>query len=90
MKLNLHPKEFLCLYNLLEDQRRAGFEEPPLQEVHNRMKSYIVTALSRCSEVDIDNVFMGWEKNQKKKIDDLNEQLKTVPGKDFLSQGRQD
>lgn len=88
MKLNLHPKEFLALYNLLSIQRSAAAEDPTLQLVYNRMKACIISALSKRSGDDTgDDPFDVWEKNQKKKIDELsvlNERLKTVKG-EFLT-----
>ena len=90
MKLNLHPKEFLALYNLLSIQRSAAADDPALQLVYSRMKACIVSALTKCGEVDSDAAFSGWEKNQKKKIDALKEQLKTVSSKDFMSLDNED
>ena len=90
MKLNLHPKEFLALYNLLSIQQAAAADDPTLQLIHNRMKAIIITSLTKCGDSDTDNAFYGWEKNQKKKINELKEQLKTVTSNDFMSLDNED
>jgi len=88
MKLNLHPKEFLALYNLLSVHKPVGPDEVPLQEVYNRMRSCIISALSaKGIPGSDDSIFDSWEKVQKKKIDELqqkNEQIKSL-ATDFLT-----
>jgi hypothetical protein len=88
MKLNLHPKEFLALYNLLSVNRSAGSDEVHLQEIYNRMRACIVSALSTKGVPGSDDlIFDSWEKSQKKKINELqqkNEQIKSL-ATDFLT-----
>lgn len=73
MKLNLHPKEFLALYNLLEEHRHAEFDDNSLREVYNRMRSYIVMALSIRDEDSTQSSMDAWFKVQQKKIAELKE-----------------
>ncbi len=83
MKLNLHPKEFLSLYSLLEQQIRDEFDtptDPSLKEVYNRMRSYLISTLGRRDDGLVEDSFDVWEREQKKKIADLesqNEKLMT-------------
>jgi len=74
MKLNLHPKEFLAIYSLLEQQVRDEFDTPveaSLKEVYNRMKSYLVSTLGRRDDSLVEDSFDTWEREQKKKIAEL-------------------
>ena len=86
MKLNLHPKEFLAIYSMLEGQRHAGFEESSLQEVYNRMRACIISALSSKGFSGSDDATLdAWEKLQKKKIDELNNKNEKI--KSTISDG---
>lgn len=72
MKLNLHPKEFLAVYNLLNSVTPDNPDHVHLQEVRNRMRSYTISALTRKELDPPDDVLLNlWEKTQKDKISEL-------------------
>ena len=72
MKLNLHPKEFLALYNLLHTVPLDNPDQVNLSEVRNRMKSYAISALAKKELDPPDDVLLKvWENNQKEKINNL-------------------
>lgn len=78
MKLNLHPKEFLALYNLLEEHKHVDFEDTSLREVYNRMRSYIVASLSFRDEEQAESSMDAWFKVQQKKIAELKEKNEAI------------
>lgn len=78
MKLNLHPKEFLALYNLLEEHKHVDFEDNSLREVYNRMRSYIVASLSLRDEDQTESSMDAWFKVQQKKIAELKEKNEAI------------
>jgi len=84
MKLNLHPKEFLALYNMIQRQPHLEGKEVDdvaLHEVHNRMRACLISALLHRRDDDDDIMFDAWEQSQRKKIEELtiqNNELKSA------------
>lgn len=94
MKLNLHPKEFLALYNFLNSnlltQTKVSSDEITLTEVTNRMRSYLMSILTKCDKTQPDDLLMErWEKDQKEKISNLELANKTIKKK-FLTSDDED
>ena len=76
MRLNLHPKEFLALYNSLQklnlESVTPGSEDSALKEVLNRMRACLISSLQKRGDSSSDDDLMDlWEKDQKEKIADL-------------------
>lgn len=74
MKLNLHAKEYLALFNLLQlvVDKPTTTEVGMLNEVRNRMRSHIISALQQHPDgIECDDRLSQWELNQKKKLADL-------------------
>lgn len=92
VKLNLHPKEFLSLYSLLEQQIRDEFDtptDPSLKEIYNRMRSYLISTLGRRDDGLVEDSFDVWEREQKAKIADLESQneklMMSIVDRNFLA-----
>ena len=86
MKLNLHPKEFLAVYNLLNSCASDCADYVHIQEARNRMRSYLLSALSK-KETDTpdDVLFALWEKTQNEKINNLKKQNKELDPRNIFS-----
>jgi hypothetical protein len=90
MKLNLHPKEFLALYNFLHANLQSISTTDPdhasLCEVKNRMRSYAISALlKKENDLPDDVLFRNWENNQKAKIENLEKMNKEISSKNMFA-----
>lgn len=72
MKLDLNIKEWIALYGLLE--RQVPSPDKQIVEIHNRMRSTLVTIMQ---EADRDQ-FDKWFKQTEEQVNDLASQNKTV------------
>ena len=92
MKLNLHPKEFLAIYNLLNSSNVEGADSVHLQEVRNRMRSYAISALLKKETDPPEDVLLNiWENTQKEKINILEKMNKNLdPRNMFLDDKDED
>lgn len=85
MKLNINAKELLALYNLLHDRFEGpnafdtkvpeDGDEMHLHQVHNRLKAWLVAALSN-KQVDPVDAFLTREQAKIDRLKDQNEDIK--------------
>jgi hypothetical protein len=68
MKLNISSREFIALYALLTNRSTvAESDAEPLKQLSDRMKAYLITALTKASDNGESRAitFEEWEANQK-------------------------
>ena len=78
MKLNINPKEFLALYNLLhsivDDDSKLEGDMVNLSQVHGRMKAYMLSSLASGGQDPVD----AWFEREQTKINDLKQAKEDV------------
>lgn len=78
MKITLTPREVLALYGALHqrklDSTRDVNDDGPLEQVLNRIRSYIVSSLSPKNDSRINPNAALWLEQQQQKIDELSKQ----------------
>jgi hypothetical protein len=74
MKLNLNPKEFLSLYNILRDATAGNGtiqseDEKQVQQLYNRLRACLISSLSKEGPIGSDSeLFARWQEKEAEKI----------------------
>lgn len=78
MKFNLNPRELLAVHNLLQrhltNNDRSTNDDVQLDQVYNRLRACLLSALSDDAKVDrmsLDDKLSLWLKQQRTKVDSL-------------------
>jgi len=80
MKLNLNPKEFLSLYNVLRDAVAGNGtiqmeDEKQVQQLYNRLRACLISSLSKDGPIGSDSeLFVRWQEKEAEKIASLRTQ----------------